>query len=534
MRPGLGERATAVRSTKTRLGIVLTAQAALLCAQDPPLIRTETRVVQIDVEVSSPGGSPVTDLSRDSFTVTDNGKAREIRIFRVEPRVDSGTAKSPPRRGPDLPPNVFSNLTPDPRSSGHATVILLDGINNYWDQLVATRLRLLEMIGKLQREERIALYAASTRPAGIVLLQDFTTDRARLQRSIEAYTPPAVEPAPGIYGPPRVPQLPDGPPTPAIPVGEDEVRRRTAMLDTMSSFRLLAEHLGKLPGRKSVLWITSGLPPRQMREMPDPFEKTVSALNEANIAVHVMDDGGVGGPHRRWGREAERTLRQLAESTGGKAYVGRNDLENALTEAIESPRVTYVLGFYLADGERDDRFHRLAVRVNRPGLKLGYRQGYFAGAIPKTPPPEKREALENALLDPQDSSHIAMAAELIEVPGAQRPAIRVEIRLGAQDLSLRRHEKGLSGEVEELFLLTNAEGQLVGRLGGSKKLEVKQLTADHSTVEVIPLTQEMTLPEGAARLRLVIRDTKSGRTGSLSMPLSGVNRLPQQQRASPN
>src|SRR5439155_318383 len=85
----------------------------------------------------------------------------------------------------------------------------------------------------------------------------------------------------------------------------EDMRRRTAILDTMSAFRLLSEHLGKLPGRKSLLWVTSGLPPRQLREMPDPFEKAAAALNEANVAVNVMDDDGVGDPHRRWGRESD-------------------------------------------------------------------------------------------------------------------------------------------------------------------------------------------------------------------------------------
>src|SRR5436190_9964675 len=88
---------------------------------------------------------------------------------------------------------------------------------------------------------------------------------------------------------------------------------------------------------------------------------------------------------------------QLADSTGGKAYLGRNDLENMLAEAIEEPRITYTLGFYLPDDERDDKFHALAVHVNRPKLTLGYRKGYYAGVPPLPNAPKKLEPLENAL-----------------------------------------------------------------------------------------------------------------------------------------
>src|SRR5206468_2260855 len=127
-----------------------------------------------------------------------------------------------------LPPNVFSNRSPAPRSSTHSTVILLDAINNYWDDFAAARLRMLKMVDKLHKDERIAVYAATTRPAGIVVVQDFTSDRALLLRSIQKYRPPPIEPAPGLI---RMP------PPPAV---EQEAWRRTAVLDTMSAFRLLS------------------------------------------------------------------------------------------------------------------------------------------------------------------------------------------------------------------------------------------------------------------------------------------------------
>jgi len=476
------------------------ASCAMVSAQPPTTLRTETRVVQIDVEVKDSRGQPVSGLVLDDFTITDSGKRRPIQLFSVE---GGGTPAPRPPADP-LPPNVFSNQSRFAPSATHATVILLDAINNYWDDVAAARARLVAMTEKLRSDERIAIYVATTQPAGVRIVQGFTTDRALLRRTIQAYWPPTITPAPGMIS---------GPPPPPA---EEEFRRRAAVTDTMAAFRLLAEHLGKLPGRKSLLWVTSGLPPRQLREMPDPYDRAAAALNEANIAVNVIDDDGVGDLHRRWGRESRWTLRQLADSTGGKAFVWRNDLENMLVEAIEAPRITYTLGFYLPDDERDEKFHPLTVRVNRRGLNLSYRKGYYAGAVPLAVPPNRREPLENFLLHPQDANEIEITAEVMQVPGGQ---LRVAMRLGAQQLSFQAHDDRWLAKVEEMFLETNAAGQVVARVSDTKEIRISQRLREQFAGEGVPLTQEMRLVETAARLLIVLRDAESGRTGTLSVPL---------------
>ena len=49
-----------------------------------PTIRTETRAVQIDVAVRDSHGAPVRGLTKDDFTLLDNGKPRAIAFFNAE------------------------------------------------------------------------------------------------------------------------------------------------------------------------------------------------------------------------------------------------------------------------------------------------------------------------------------------------------------------------------------------------------------------------------------------------------------------
>jgi VWFA-related protein len=382
-------------------------------------------------------------------------------------------------------------------------VILLDAINNYWDDLTSARARLLVTLGKLTRSERIAVYMATTQPAGITVIQDFTTDRELLTRGLEKFRTPAIKPVPG---PTR---------QPPTPPAEEEARRNNAVLDTMSAFRMLSEHLGKLPGRKSLLWVTSGLPPKQVRETPEPYDRAAAALNDADIAVNVMDDDGVGDLHRRWGRESFWAVRQLADRTGGKTWEGRNDLENMLVEAIEEPRITYTLGFYLPDEERDDKFHPLVVRINQPKLSLRYRKGYYAGSAA----PKKREALENALLDPRDSDEIPITAELHSVPNAM---LRITLRVGLPQLSLHAAADQWSTTVEVMFLETNAAGHIVAKVAGGKVIQMSQSQRERFERDGIPLAHELQVAEGATQVVILLRDAESGRIGRLSVPLRAV------------
>src|ERR1019366_3346250 len=107
------------------------------------------------------------------------------------------------------------------------------------------------------------------------------------------------------------------------------------------------------------------------------WNKTITALNEANVAVNTVDSRGMfrGGdpnsPSNRMGRTLD-TLQEIADRAGGKAYIRRNDLDTAIEEGIEASRSAYTLGFYLTVADRDEKFHALKVQAHRRGLQLFY------------------------------------------------------------------------------------------------------------------------------------------------------------------
>ena len=89
-------------------------------------MHAETRVVQIDVVVTDSDGNPVGNLSKEDFTIKDDGKPRAIDIFSVSHGAPQPETPFTPL-SKSLPPNILSNRNPGPPSlQGHSTVIVLD------------------------------------------------------------------------------------------------------------------------------------------------------------------------------------------------------------------------------------------------------------------------------------------------------------------------------------------------------------------------------------------------------------------------
>ena len=341
-------------------------------AQTLPTLRSDTRVVQVDVVAKDSRGRVVEDLSKEDFTLKDEGKPRAIQIFSINRGETAGAVSPSPS---PLPPNVFSNSLPAPASASiHATVILLDCMNDYFDNYARSRDQVVRLIGRLRPDERVAIYVL-TNYQGLIILQDYTTDHDLLLRNLKAYLPSGMIPAPvGREGPG---QAVAGISAPLKP--EREFFMRIGAESARTTIQTIAAHMAIVPGRKSLLWVSQGFPPRQIRDQSESWAKTIDAVNQANVQLDAVDSNGLAGPPRRWGPGGVASMRELSERTGGKAYYNRNDLDAAMAEAIEDKRTSYTLAFYLGDTERDGRFHRLSVHVNRPHLDLHYRQGYIAG-----------------------------------------------------------------------------------------------------------------------------------------------------------
>ena len=240
---------------RTLLWSSLLCLTSIATAQEAPIVRVNTRLVEMDVVVHSKGEA-VTDLKQDDFTVLDNGKPQKIAAFSV---VSSQTSRG---KAIPLPPGAVSNrLNTDGKEPAGATIVLFDTLNTATSDQGYARQQLLKYLGTLKPGDHFALYNLSK---VLRVVQDFTDDPDRLVQAARRYgmETSTDETADGL----AADLLADAPSTgdpiadamfvSSVKEMQDAAHVNRAVI-TGKMLELIAKHLQGLPGRKTLVWLGS-------------------------------------------------------------------------------------------------------------------------------------------------------------------------------------------------------------------------------------------------------------------------------------
>ncbi len=189
-----------------------------------------------------------------------------------------------------------------------------------------------------------------------------------------------------------------------------------------------------------------------------------------------------------------------------------------MAAGIEASQTTYSLGFYLPEGERDERFHVLSVAASRPGVQLTYRKGYYAGsaALPEGAS-EKGELSESVLLNQVDSHDVGITAQVDVAPGTPQGTVNIRMNLDTRTLSLTEKERGWTGRVNETFVELNEAGRTLARVSDTKEFEFPAVSRARFEGTGVTWPQSIPLAQGTTKLAIIVRDATTGRIGSLTI-----------------
>ena len=146
---------------------------------------------------------------------------------------------------------------------------------------------------------------------------------------------------------------------------------------TLSALGALATQFGGLrEGRKSILFFSQGPPARPGSPNDALLKEAMEAANRGNVTIHVIDPRPLGSV----GFGGDDILRRIAYDTGGRAIVSSNDPERHLRSVMSDASAYYLVGYTPTRRTNDGKFHEIKVKVNRRGLKVTARRGYWAAS----------------------------------------------------------------------------------------------------------------------------------------------------------
>jgi VWFA-related protein len=253
----------------------------------------------------------------------------------------------------------------------------------------------------------------------------------------------------------------------------------------------------------------------------------------------ITGGGGVFNGHTELMHEfrlSQDSLRTLAEETGGIASVNSNSLTSAFERIVEANSRYYVLGYYPPTHPRDGRFHKIEVRVKRPGLKVLARKGYASprgrtveerkrdeearrAREARRPDADKTSAqLRDVLFSPMQQSGLTFTVQAAPFKNTPKEAsVALAIELDGDRLQFAPpNEKGqFANKIELSFFSLNEQGKALAGTRTELDLTLRPETHDRVKAHGVRVNPRINLAPGRYQVRIGARDSVAGQTGSV-------------------
>jgi VWFA-related protein len=545
------------------------------------VLKVKTRLVVVDVIALDHKGNPITDLKADDFTLQEENKPQKIRIFNFQQGPQGQPAVMTPvtlsaNRITNMPrfktSSALNVLLLDGINVSNANQkYAREQMLKFLEKLPPGQpLAVYAMGTKLRMLQDFTVDPMLLRDA--VKKAKFNASGVRSESSNAADIPPGtlaeMEPA-------MLMQVLRFGQEQAINQMDERVRL------TIEQLSALARNLSGYPGRKNLVWLSEAFPAYLFPNDPDPTGRNSSAasasqlpivknyqgqidhaadlLANAQVAVYPVDAGAVGN-HDSYSsintntdsngnylgngaRGAVRnglggstqaseisnstetamnshsTMDSVAEQTGGKAFYNTNDLNKAIRDSMEDGSTYYTLGYYPENKDWDGRFRRISVKINRPGIKLHYRQGFYA-VEPKNYAKQDPKILAvdmGSALDISNPVSTGLPFQAVVIPPSAQNGNKVNINFGVDPhaVGFQLKDDGLQHAAVDCGV------RVYSKTGESLKLQGNTFNAALAPEQyqkvmkaIFPCNQSLELPPGEYLLRLAVRDTNNGLIGT--------------------
>jgi VWFA-related protein len=309
------------------------------------------------------------------------------------------------------------------------------------------------------------------------------------------------------------------------------------------ALRAVSKSLEKINEKKSLLYFSGGIQ-RDGIENEASLRAAVNAAVRANLAIYSVDTRGLQaisplgdastGSLRGTGAyngsaltnnmnnnfATQEVMATLSTDTGGKAFFDSNDFAPAFAQVERDTSAYYAIGFVSTNLARDGKYRKLTIKINRPGVKLEYRPGYYAPADFQHSAHEDREReLEEQLASDLPATDMAVYMDAMYfriddnrfyvpvsliIPGSQIPFVKG----GDKD----KATLDIIGAVIDEVKRPIGHARETVKLNLDPSLQARQKNIEYTT--------SFNLPPGKYQMKFVVRENQTGRMGSFEAAIT--------------
>jgi VWFA-related protein len=402
------------------LGTNSAAQQAKKPEEAPFTIQADVNRVLLQVVVRDKLGNIVDNLESEDFQILDNGKPHPISHFMIERRLTADPDK------PGRTTSAQQSLTP-PSAAARSSlmpprciVFIFDDLHLSIEDLARAKKAAAELLdGTLVDSNMAAVVSLSGKQNS-----GLTRDRAKLQDTIMSLQPRTLYlsssadcPHLSYYQADLIENknndaaiqdavrqiLACAPTKPEIAENQAHMAARLVLLageqDVRVTFASIAEFVrrtGALPGQSILILVSPGfltINPEALSaeshliDLAARYNVVISALDARGVYVTdvtASDDtrgrspGEINELRQRSMTQTESVMAELTDGTGGTYFHHNNDLGVGFSALTDTPRCVYLIELSPDDMKANGSYHRLKVKVDREGLQIQVRHGYFA------------------------------------------------------------------------------------------------------------------------------------------------------------
>lgn len=538
-----------------KLPVVILLSLGCAFAQQQSTFRSETELVVVPAVVTDHSGAHVDGLKKEDFSVRENGAEQKIAVAE-EIRSTANRVTRAPAKG-----NVYSNFLMGSPGAHRLTIIALDTINTPILDQARAKSDIVKFLSTwVNGGEPVALVLLTR--SGVKVIHDFATDPKVLSAALskaKSRNDQVVDEPTGEAGPEE---------DPAATAEEQQFlqamadaqqnftafQRRVAATMTLEALQSLARAFAGIPGRKSLIWASSGFPfsisdqsmalsppgRENISDISSLYDQTWQALNDAQLSIYPVDlrglvtlmpDATIRRPSRNFQQmkswdniERLATFQTIASATGGRAFYNTNDIAGAFRQTADDSSSYYLLAYYRDPKDTKPGWRKLKVSVSRPGMHVRARSGFFvqkADSIAQSEEQIRRREIDLAVSSPLEFTGIAVTASL----GALEPAkdsakkkVPFVLELQANALTVDSSDNN-HAKVDFFAFARDAKGTPIAQVGQTIDAHLKPDTLAKVQQSGIDYKNALELAPGEYSVRFVVRDVLSGRIGTVTAPV---------------